>query len=114
VASQHFFVNGHHLGTRQIPTNRLVPGLEIRPHFSYALFCLRCGDIWGRLMHEPSPLTQIICRPCLQHGDGRLAWLHDSIANINDSPLGFADDWPAEAIRYEFRANMALLEKELR
>jgi hypothetical protein len=114
VALQHFFVDGRHLGSRLIPTNRLVPGLDVRPHHSYALFCMRCGEIWGRLMHEAAPLTQIICRPCLKHGDGSLSWLHDSAANINESPLGFADDWPSAAIRHEFRAYMAHAEKESR
>lgn len=107
MAAQHFFVGRNFLGTRQIPTNRVVPGLEIRPHFSYCLFCMRCGDIWARIMHDAATLTQIRCVPCRKHGDGRLAchpqWL--------DDPTRFEEDWPSAAIRHEFLATLAVVEE---
>lgn len=108
MSTQHFFVDGRYLGSRQIPDHRIVPGLEVRRHHSYALFCMRCGEIWGRFVHDGAPLTQLTFRPCLRHGDGRLAFLHH---NLGD-PHNYDPDWPDEAVAHEFRAWMALLAKE--
>ena len=107
MAAQHFFVEGCYLGSRQIPDCRVVPGLDVRWHHSYALFCMRCGEIWGRFLHDKAPLTQPIVRPCLRHGDGRLAFTHH---NLGD-PHNFDPDWPDEAVAYEFKAWMALLDR---
>ena len=100
MALQHFFVGGEYLGSRQIPDNRVVPGLEVRRHHSHALFCMHCGEIWGRILHEGAPLTQITCRPCLAHGDGMLGhWFY-----FSGDPHNYEDDWPKGAIRHEFQA----------
>ncbi len=98
MAAQHFFLRGQYLGSRRIPDFRVIPGMEVRPHFSYALFCMRCGDVWARFVHDKAELTQVTCRPCREHGDGHLsdhpAWL--------DMPTRFEDDWPDAATQYEF------------
>lgn len=107
MAAQHIFAEGRYLGSRQIPSYRQVPGLEVRWHHSYALFCMQCGEIWGRFLHEKAPLTQFAVRACLKHGDGRLAFLH---FNLGD-PHNYEPDWPDEAVAHEFRAWMALLER---
>ena len=107
MAAQHFFVEGRYLGSRQIPDCRVVPGLDVRWHPSFALSCMRCGEIWGRFLHDKAPLTQPIVRPCLRHGDGRLAFTHH---NLGD-PHNFDPDWPDEAVAYEFKAWMALLDR---
>ena len=109
MAFQHFFVDGQYLGARKIPDNRVVPGLEVRRHHSYALFCMRCGEIWGRILHEDAPLTQITCRPCLKHGCGMLSHWH----YFTGDPHNYEDDWPAAAVRHEFNAILTLTAKEL-
>lgn len=108
MAKQHFFLGKEYLGSRTIPSYREVPGLEVRWHHSYALYCLRCGDIWARFMHESAPLTQLTCRPCLKHGEGNLANLH----YFEGDPHNYDDDWPDKAIEYEFNALMAQATKE--
>lgn len=100
MGQQHFFVGTAYLGSRTIETNRVIPGLEVRPHYSYALFCMRCGEIWGRLLHDKSRLTQVITRPCLAHGCGRLS----NNFEYAGEPLYYERDWPAAATRHEFLA----------
>jgi hypothetical protein len=108
MASQHFFVQGRYLGKRLIPDNWVVPGLEVRRHHSYCLYCLRCGEIWGRLIHDKGIYHQIRCTPCEAHGDGRLS----CPPSWTDDPTAFQADWPVEAIRYEFRVTLDRLSKE--
>ena len=103
MAAQHFFLGSRHLGTRQIPDTRCIPGLEVRFHHSYAYFCMRCGDIWARLLHDRAPLTQCIVRPCLRHGDGRLSHTHF----FAGEPTNFEADWPPAAVAHEFQAELA-------
>lgn len=107
VALQHFFVGSRHLGSRTIPDFRVVPGLEVRRHYSYALFCMRCGEIWGRLLHESAELTQCTIRPCLRHGDGKLSCTH----YFAGEPWNFEVDWPPAAVAYEFQAELAQLDR---
>ena len=104
VSTQHFFVGPAYLGSRQIPTMRIVPGLEIRPHYSVAYFCMRCGDVWARVLHDKAPLTQCTVRPCKKHGDGRLS-CHDT---WHDMPTRVEPDWPEPALRYELEASIEL------
>ena len=104
MSAQHIFAEGRYLGSRTIPDNRVIPGLEVRRHHSYALYCLRCGDIWARFLHDGATLTQLTCRPCRKHGDGRLASTHFA----QGDPHNYASDWPDEAIAYEFQSWMSL------
>lgn len=108
MSTQHFFVEGRYLGSREIPSYRQVPGLEVRWHYSYVLYCLQCGEIWGRILHDRAPLTQLTCRPCRKHGDGKLANLHF----FQGDPHNYEPDWPIEAIRYEFEVLLEQAEKE--
>lgn len=106
MAAQHFFLGQRHLGTRQIPDMRIVPGLDLRLHYSYAYFCMRCGDIWGRLLHDRGPLTQCIVRPCQRHGDGRFSATY----TYPGEPTNFEADWPAGAVAHEFQCELVLAE----
>lgn len=106
MSTQHIFVNGRHLGSRAIPSYRQIPGLEVRWHHSHALYCMQCGEIWGRFLHDKAPLTQLTVRPCLKHGDGRLANTHF----LQGDPHNYESDWPDEAVAHEFGAWMALVE----
>lgn len=107
VSTQHFFADGRYLGSRTIPSYRQVPGLEVRYHYSQVLFCAFCGELWGRLLHDGARLTQCVHRPCLKHGDGRLA----CYPTWTDDPTRFEDDWPDEAVEYEFQATLAFAER---
>lgn len=107
MAAQHFFVGTRYLGSRTIPDTRCIPGLEVRRHYSYALFCMRCGEIWGRFLHERSTLTQCTIRPCLLHGDGKLSTSHF----FAGEPTNFEADWPPAAIAHEFAAELAQLDR---
>lgn len=109
MGTQHFILGKSVLGSRRIPDNRVIPGLEIRRHHSYAFFCLRCGDIWGRLLHEGAPLTQCITRPCLAHGEGRFSFTHF----FAGEPYNFERDWPPAAIKHEFLAELNFIETYL-
>jgi hypothetical protein len=104
MASQHFFVRTTYLGSREIPTMRIVPGLEVRPQHSIAYFCMRCGDIWARLLHDRALLTQCHMRPCKAHGDGRLS----DPAEWFDMPTRVESDWPWDALKWEFEVSLAL------
>ena len=108
MALQHFFSEGRYLGSRTIQDNRVVPGLDIRRHHSYVLFCPRCGEVWGRVLHVGAEYTECNQRFCLKHGDGRIAcppaWF--------DWPTRFESDWPSAAIRWEFEATLRYAEKE--
>ena len=108
MATQHFFVGQTWLGSREIETMRLIPGLEIRPQHSYAYFCMHCGEIWGRLMHEKAKLTQVVNRSCSAHGDGRLSGNPEWF----DEPTRFENDWPDEAVKYEFFLQLSKFERE--
>lgn len=105
MATQHFFLEGRYLGSREIESFRRIPGLEIRWQPSYALYCMKCGEIWGRFLHDKAELTQLTFRLCLKHGDGRLATTHF----FQGDPHNYEPDWPPEAVAHEFKAWMALL-----
>lgn len=94
------------LGERQIEGFRKIPGFPIRPNDSYAYFCDRCGEIWGRLRHEGAGSTQCIYRACRKHGDGRLSMQYPA-----GQPLGVAEDWPREALLREFLIELCEAEK---
>ncbi len=105
MPAQHIFAAGRWLGSREVPRNRVVPGLEIRPQYSTALYCMRCGEIWGRFAIDGASLTQLTIKPCLKHGDGRLS---STYANRGE-PDNFGPDWPAAALEWELQAELALL-----
>jgi hypothetical protein len=107
MALQHFILGQEYLGSRTIPDLRQVPGLEVRRHFSYVLYCGRCGDIWARLLHDGAEYTQLEQRPCAAHGDGRLSCRPEFF----DMPTRFESDWPPAAIEYEFKRLMELTEE---
>lgn len=111
MALQHFFVGQHYLGARTIEDLRVIPGLEVRRHYSYAYYCGRCGDIWARLLHDDASYTQLIQLPCRQHGGDGLLACHPT---WTDMPIRFEDNWPLDAIKYEFEATLAKAEKELK
>ena len=54
MAQQNIFLRDEYLGSRPIPDWRTVPGLEVRWHFSYALYYCAQGtfqlgdDYWDR------------------------------------------------------------------
>jgi hypothetical protein len=98
VARQHIFADGAYLGSRIIPNFVCIPGFDPRAHHSYALFCMRCGEVWGRFIHEGALLTQPVNRPCRKHGDGRLS----CPPQWTDNPTAIEADWPDAAIAYEF------------
>lgn len=99
MAEQHFFVEGRYLGSRPIPNNRMIPGLPIKRHDSIVYFCIRCGDIWARFLHDGAELTQCQHRPCARHGDGQLSWVHDFHGY---DMMYFEENWPPAAVQYEF------------
>lgn len=99
MASQHFFIEGRYLGSREIPTNRAVPGLSLRRHDSIVYFCGRCGEIWGRLLHDAATYTQCYNVACRLHGDGKLSFLWNTVGFEENY---FEDNWPPEAVKYEF------------
>lgn len=109
MARQSFFVDGKYLGARNIPNFIKIPGFDIRPSHSYVYFCMRCGDIWARFLLDGPSLHQFRCIPCAKHGDGKLgaypAWDWD--------PTHFDDDWPDDAVRYEFNILLNHALKEL-
>ena len=107
MALQHFFANGLYLGSRHIPDYRVIPGLEVRRHFSHVLFCPRCGEIWGRILHDGATYHQSTYRPCTKHGNGRLSELHE-----HGEPVYFELDWPADAVTYEFKRYLEQADKD--
>ena len=111
MAAQHFFADGRYLGSRQIPSHRLIPGLEVKWYDSQVFYCLRCGEIWGRLLHEKASYFQITCRLCSSHGDGRLS---DDWMPADYNRTRFEEDWPPDAVKYEFERQLAVREKELK
>ena len=108
MATQQFYVGGRYLGQRTIPDNYVVPGFDVRHHFSYAFFCMRCGEVWGRLVHLPAKLTQCVCRPCQKHGDGRLSTTHF----FQGECTNLEADWPADAIRHELLCELDLAQDD--
>lgn len=97
MSTQQFYVGGRYLGQRPIPDWCIIPGLVTRKHFSVAFFCMRCGDVWGRLLNLDGALTQCVCRPCRKHGDGRLS----RVFHTPDMPDDLSPAWPAAALRHE-------------
>ncbi len=99
MGRQTFFLGTRCLGSRNITDFRLIPGLEVRALHSRAYFCGKCGDIWGRLLHDKAGFTECTLRPCLAHGDGRFSQYHDFGEGTD-----FSADWPAAAKLHETRA----------
>lgn len=66
---QHFFLNGAYLGSREIPTWTTLGGSEPpRVASSYLLICGKCGEIWGKMMHDhPEAFTQPVLSACREH-----------------------------------------------
>jgi len=111
MGQQHFFVEGRWLGSRRIPDKRVIPGLEIRQHDSLNYYCILCGEIWGRLVHEGARLHQCTFRFCARHGDGRLSQDYIGPSYAQDY---FEEDWPDGAVRHEFERFLDRIDKELR
>jgi len=107
MGTQHFILGKSVLGARKIPDLRVIPGLEVRFHHSYCFFCIRCGEIWGRLLHDRAEYTQCVCRPCLAHGDGRFS--HASF--FPGEPDNFERNWPVAAMRHELLAEISFTER---
>ena len=108
MAEQQFYVEGHYLGSREIPLNRVIPGLDIILHRSIAYFCPKCGEVWGRVLHVAADYTQCWQRPCSKHGDGRLGSLP---YNHLGEPNNVEEDWPEAALRWELTAELTYHEK---
>ena len=106
--TQYFQLHKRYLGSRQIPALVVIPGFTVRRQFSYAFFCMRCGDIWGRLLAEDAYLAQIINRPCDKHGDGRLSRTFPT----SDMPDAIGPDWPKAALLHELLCELALVGKD--
>lgn len=66
---QHFFLRGEWIGSREIPTwSTLDPQGGPRVNSSYVLFCPKCADIWGKMMHEAEgAYCQIVNSHCVEH-----------------------------------------------
>ncbi len=105
MTHQYFQLRNRHLGSREIPRYVTIPGLAVRKHFSYAFFCMRCGDIWARLLSDEADLTQIVCRPCEKHGDGRLS----RVFHTPDMPDAVGRDWPKPALQWELIRELSLV-----
>lgn len=105
MSTQQFYVHGRYLGQRTIPDWCVIPGLTTRRQFSLALFCMRCGEVWGRLVTLDAKLTQCVCRPCERHGDGRLSRMF----HTPDVPDGLAVDWPKPALQWELSRELDLV-----
>lgn len=116
IMKQSFFVRGHFLGSREIPTYYKSYDGQLKITNSYVLFCPTCAEIWGRLMHEHwNAHCQILPRYCREHArfpdDGFF-----SLRGYENKPvclpgMVLESDWPLEAIRFEFNSALALYER---
>lgn len=109
MARQDFFVGTKHLGFRLIPDTRIIPGLEVRWHESHVYFCCRCGEIWGRLLHEKATYYQCTYRECARHGGGHLSDNYEY-----GEPVYWERNWPASATKYEFERFLERAEREMK
>lgn len=106
---QHFSAHGLSLGSREIPNFFLhgLNGPEVQR--SYALFCNRCGNVWAKIeAGEGSTNWWIERAKCRDCGGGEIATRRP---DLYWHLLQFADDWPAEAVEWEFNR---LLEQALK
>lgn len=85
------------LGTRLIGDTILNPRWADTEEARYnqALFCPRCGDIWGRIIHHPADEWHATIRNCPRHP-------------TSDAAGSFIAPWrttfeelPPEVLRYE-------------
>lgn len=107
---QHFSAHGQYLGSREIP-NFFLHGLYgPEEQRSYALYCEKCGTIWAKIQTDNPRkywLEHAICRDC---GGGELACRR---ADLYWSLLQFQNDWPPQAVEWEFFRLLERAEKEL-
>lgn len=106
---QHFFVHGLFLGSREIPNFFRSPFGPERQR-SYAYYCDRCGEVWAKLEAQGAERYWPVTRPCEKHGDGTLAVSRTDEYWI---PQQFTNDWPPEAVVWEFNCLLAQVMKEI-
>lgn len=107
MGSQTIEADGVVLGVREVEHWRRRDTLfAIRPTDSYAYFCPKCGDIWGRLRHEGASYWQCVYRYCRAHGDGRLSMQYPA-----GQPTGIERNWPRAALLREFMIELEELER---
>lgn len=68
--------------------------------FSEALFCQKCGEIWGRVVEGLAPEWHVTNRRCAKHGDGSF------IAPWRTT----FEELPPEVLRYELQLRLNLFE----
>ncbi len=102
---QLFFLNGRYLGSREVPT--YSQGLDggFRITSSYVLVCPKCGEIWGRLMHEHlQAYCQIIHTRCMEHAIFPSEGTLSSQCPYPGDLRGWAPDWPKAATEHDIIA----------
>jgi hypothetical protein len=114
VAIQHFSADGVYLGRRQIPTRAMSLDGTLRLVSSIAMFCPKCGEIWGNLHHDIEGVYwQVRTTPCRKHGDGRLGcypWPEPAGLQLYFNPERVTVDWPEDALRRELVVTTVALE----
>jgi len=115
---QTFFLGDRCLGSREVeevwyPESRTNPPGAAFRHTNLALCCPVCGEIWGRVMYDRAmPNWLFETRRCGKHPDGELElagwieWRQGSFIHPfpeQPHPLNFSDDWPEEAVKWEFK-----------
>lgn len=113
---QTFWAGGKYLGARQHPSVWVVDGFS---PLNLAFCCPYCGDLWARItIDRPAgwAFRSRPCRNCPAHPD---IWRPEHCGTLadpeywNNSPLHFADDWPEDAIRWEFQSLLSTFTKGL-
>lgn len=107
--NQSFWVGNKFLGSRPLPLlHRDVDG-QIYAVRNQAFCCPVCGEVWGRVtVDSPKATWSFSLRPCRNCFHG--SWSEVVRGCFSDpphwggGPLTFSDDWPPDAIRWEFHS----------
>ena len=74
---------------------------------SKALFCQKCGEVWGRRVYFEQPADwRVDCRPCQRHGGGELIDWTSIEADQALNPY-YDDHFPKELLDYELSIALA-------
>jgi hypothetical protein len=109
MPSQHFFVQGRYLGSRQVPRFSTSSTFGARVTWTTCLFCPECADIWARLIVEDAGYSQCWPERCPKHGGGEL----DRTCRFEWWPCELEADWPEEALRYVLLRELKLFEQRM-
>lgn len=96
---QHIFLRGEWIGARDIPTWDSL-GPEPSLAHSYALFCPKCAEIWGKLMHDhPEAYCQVETQYCRDHATQPSDGTFTRQSRWDDPrSWGYGGEWPREAL----------------